>query len=90
MIEPGEHEAVVELVMDGNRHRCPALLTIGLDGHVVASALVPRTVPAMFSFSETFDVGKDLGSPVSLAYAERKPFAFTGTIESVRCTYVDS
>ena len=44
----------------------------------------------MFSFSETFDVGKDLGSPVSLAYAERKPFAFTGTIESVRCTYLDN
>ena len=42
----------------------------------------------MFSFSETFDVGKDLGSPVSLAYAHRKPFVFTGTIDSVRCSYL--
>ncbi len=84
----GEHEATIELVMEGDRYRGPALLTVGLDGREVASARVERTVPAMFSFSETFDVGKDLGSPVSLAYADRKPFAFTGTIESVRCQYL--
>jgi arylsulfatase len=28
-------------------------------------------------------VGADLGSPVSLDYAERRPFAFDGTIETV-------
>jgi arylsulfatase len=87
-ITPGDHEAVIELVMDSDRYRCPALLSIELDGVPVASARIPRTVPAMFSFSETFDVGKDLGSPVSLAYAHRKPFAFNGTIDSVRCSYL--
>ncbi len=87
-ITPGDHEAVIELVMDSDRYRCPARLTIELDGVPVASARIPRTVPAMFSFSETFDVGKDLGSPVSLAYAHRKPFVFTGTIDSVRCSYL--
>jgi hypothetical protein len=40
-------------------------------------------VPAAFTASETFDVGVDLGSPVSLAYDERRPFAFTGEIHRV-------
>jgi len=38
-------------------------------------------VPAAFTASETFDVGVDLGSPVSLDYDERRPFRFDGTIE---------
>ena len=88
-LDAGDHELVVELIMDGNRHRCPATLSLRVDGEPAASAEISRTVPAMFSFSETFDVGKDLGSPVSLAYADRKPFAFSGTIESVVCRYVD-
>ena len=76
--------------MDGKRFRCPAELTIEVDGAVVATTRVPRTVPSMFTFSETFDVGKDLGSPVSLAYADRKPFAFTGTISSVTARYIET
>jgi arylsulfatase len=44
---------------------------------------VKRTVPAAFSASETFDVGVDLGSPVSLDYFDRRPFQFTGNIEKV-------
>ena len=44
---------------------------------------VKRTVPAAFTASETFDVGVDLGSPVSLDYFDRRPFAFDGKINSV-------
>jgi arylsulfatase len=44
---------------------------------------VKRTVPAAFSASETFDVGTDLGSPVSLDYFDRRPFQFNGRIEKV-------
>jgi arylsulfatase len=49
----------------------------------VARATVPRTVPAAFTASETLDVGRDLGSPVSPLYAERRPFAFEGTIHDM-------
>jgi len=49
----------------------------------VARADVKRTVPAAFTASETFDVGTDLGSPVSLDYFDRRPFAFDGTIDAV-------
>ncbi len=86
----GDHEAIIELVMETTRHRSPAQLNIDLDGRRVASTRVGRTMPAMFSFSETFDVGKDLGSPVSLVYATRKPFAFSGNIETVECTYLET
>lgn len=89
-VEDGHHEAVIELIMEGTRHRCPADLTVDVDGERVAGARIARTVPAMFSFSETFDVGKDLGSPVSLDYASRKPFAFTGAIHEVACSYLDA
>jgi len=44
---------------------------------------VKRTVPAAFTASETFDVGVDLGSPVSLDYFDRRPFPFTGRTSSV-------
>ena len=59
-------------------------MVLSVDGQEVAGTTVARTVPAAFTASETFDVGVDLGSPVSLDYAERLPFAFDGTIDSVR------
>ena len=49
----------------------------------MARTTVKRTVPAAFTASETFDVGVDLGSPVSLDYFDRAPFAFTGKIGQV-------
>ena len=44
---------------------------------------VKRTVAGAFSASETFDVGIDLGSPVSFDYFDRAPFAFDGKIGAV-------
>jgi arylsulfatase len=54
-----------------------------VDGQEVARTTVARTVPAAFTASETFDVGTDLGSPVSRDYFARRPFAFDGKIETV-------
>jgi arylsulfatase len=61
----------------------PAEVVLSVDGIEVARTTVKRTVPAAFTASETFDVGVDLGSPVSLDYFDRAPFAFDGTIEEV-------
>ncbi|WP_343229932.1 arylsulfatase [Roseimicrobium sp. ORNL1] len=58
--------------------------TLLVDGREVGKADLKRTVPVAFSASETFDVGVDLGSTVSLDYFDRRPFAFTGTIQEVR------
>ncbi len=52
------------------------MLTV--DGKEVAHTTTKRTVLVAFTVSETFDVGIDLGSPVSHEYHERKPFKFDG------------
>ena len=61
----------------------PAEVVLTVDGKEVARTTVKRTVPAAFTASETFDVGVDLGSPVSLDYFDRRPFRFDGKIERV-------
>jgi arylsulfatase A-like enzyme len=54
-----------------------------VDGAEVATADLTRTVPAAFTASETFDVGVDLGSTVSLDYYNRRPFALDGQIHKL-------
>jgi arylsulfatase len=61
----------------------PAEVVLQVDGKEVARTTVKRTVPAVFTASETLDVGVDLGSPVSLDYFDRRPFAFNGTIKEI-------
>ena len=62
----------------------PAEVVVSVDGTESFRVAVARTVPAAFTASESFDVGADTGSPVSLVYADRHPFAFEGTIPQVR------
>ena len=78
LLPAGKHtiEVVTEIEGPGK----PGTVTVrinGADSFVVALA---RTVPAAFSATESFDVGIDLGSPVSLSYEDRRPFEFEGTI----------
>jgi arylsulfatase A-like enzyme len=61
----------------------PADVVLKVDGAEVGRVAVKRTVPAAFTASESFDVGVDLGSPVSLGYFDRRPFKFDGKIEKV-------
>ena len=61
----------------------PAAVVLKVDGAEVGQLDVKRTVAGAFTASETLDVGVDLGSPVSLDYFDRRPFAFDGTINSV-------
>ncbi len=49
----------------------------------VAEGKIKNTVPLYFTDAESMDVGKDLGSPVSLYYKDKTPFAFTGKIYQV-------
>lgn len=61
----------------------PADVVLKVDGNEVGRVTVKRTVPAAFTASESFDVGVDLGSPVSPVYFDRRPFKFDGRIEKV-------
>jgi arylsulfatase len=81
-IGAGKHQIVIETKIE--KPGGQAQVVIKVDGAETANARVPRTVPAAFSATESFDVGMDFGSPVSLAYEEHRPFAFDGKISTVR------
>lgn len=67
----------------------PSTITLKVDGEKVGEVVAERTVPAIFTASETFDVGEDLMSPVALDYSERTPFPFDGEIHRITVRYVD-
>ena len=81
-IAPGKRRIEVDTTIA--KPGAPADVVISVDGKEVARTTVKRTIPAAFTASETFDVGVDLGSPVSLDYFDRRPFAFNGTIKEVK------
>jgi arylsulfatase len=82
-IAKGRHRIEVDTTLTDKRPLSPAEVVLTVDGQEVARTTVARTVPAAFTASETFDVGTDLGSPVSRDYFARRPFAFDGKIETV-------
>jgi len=59
----------------------PAQLKFWINGEEAATGTVQRTVPAVFTASETFDVGMDTSSPVANDYFDKAPFAFEGTLK---------
>ena len=82
-VAPGKRRIEVTTQLASPKPLSPADVVLKVDGQEVARATVNRTVPAAFSASETFDVGVDLGSVVSLDYFDRRPFRFNGKVEKV-------
>jgi arylsulfatase len=80
-LAPGKHTIEVDTTVP--TPGAPADVVLIVDGSEVARTAVKRTVPAAFTASETFDVGIDLGSPVSRHYFDRGPFRFNGKIDKV-------
>ena len=78
----GQHKIVVDTTIAGPGK--PGRVVIQVDGEEAGKTDLLRTVPAAFTASESLDIGVDLGSTVADAYADRRPFAFEGTIENVR------
>ena len=82
-VPAGKHRIEVTTKLASVQPLSPADVVLKVDGLEVARTTVQRTVPGAFSASETFDVGVDLGSPVSLDYFDRRPFKFDGQISAV-------
>jgi arylsulfatase A-like enzyme len=80
-IAAGKHTIVVDTSLP--KPGAPLTVVISVDGKQIAEMTTKRSAPVAFTASETFDVGVDLGSPVSPSYQERRPFEFDGTIHSV-------
>ena len=56
--------------------------TLKVDGKVVATQTMERTVPLILPWDETFDIGSDTGTPVD-DHDYQVPFAFTGKIDKL-------
>jgi arylsulfatase A-like enzyme len=87
-LDAGAATIEVDFRYDGPEREGPATVTFTVDGQQVGQGRIGRSVPGVFTASETFDVGMDLGSPVSLDYHDRAPFAFNGTIEKIHIGYL--
>lgn len=81
-LDAGKHTVVIDTTLP--RPGASAEIIMKTDGSEVARITTKRTVPLAFTASETFDVGVDLGSPVSRAYYDRRPFKFQGQISDVK------
>jgi hypothetical protein len=78
----------VETTLKAPKPGAPADITLKVNGKNVAQGTVPLTAPLLFTANDCLDIGTDLGSPVSLAYFGKAPFAFTGTIHTVNMKYL--
>jgi len=87
-VASGPHRFDLETIMSGPAPGAPATLVMSVDAVEVAREGTPFTVPLAFSASETFNVGVDLGCPVSLDYRDRAPFRFNGQINDVHIVYM--
>jgi arylsulfatase len=77
-----EGEVTIVLEMRTPLERAaPAELRFWINGKEAATGKVRRTVPAAFTASETFDVGKDTSSPVANDYFDKAPFEFEGKLK---------
>lgn len=77
----------VETKKTSDAHAGPLDVVIRVNGKEMAKGTVPRSAPLTFTANDAFDVGRDSYSPVSLAYFDRKPFAFDGRIDRLKVTY---
>jgi hypothetical protein len=77
-LAPGKHTIVVETSLKAPKPGAPADIVLSVDGRKLPAPAVKMTVPAAFTASESFDVGTDLGSPVSRDY-----FALSGSTEKL-------
>ena len=84
-------KARIEVIVQAEEKKplAPSVVTLKVNGKEVGSVVAQTTVPAIFTASETFDVGMDTGSAVALDYHERVPFKFDGKIEKINIRYIE-
>lgn len=63
-------------------------IVLAVDGVEVATGIVPLLAGIGFSANDGLDVGRALGSPVSLDYRDKAPFPLTGVIKRMHVAYL--
>jgi len=87
-VPKGKVELKCEFINDTKIPGGSATVRLFINGKAAGQGKIPKQVRGRFSL-ETLDVGMDTLSPVSKSYADKRPFAFTGTIEKVRFDFGD-
>jgi arylsulfatase len=87
-VPAGRRRIEVETTYLEPRPGGPLGVVLRVDGSVVGTGTVPVSAPLLFTANDCLDIGRALGSPVSLDYRERAPFPFTGAIHSVHVRYL--
>jgi arylsulfatase len=59
------------------------VVTLWADDKLIGEGKVAHTVPVAFSSYAGMDIGRDNGLVVDLAYEQKAPYPFTGTIKQV-------
>lgn len=85
---PGETRIEIVSTFEKPGLWAPLDVVLKVNGEEAGRGRVPKTAPSIFSFNDGFDVGIDLGSPVSDAYYEKAPFEFNGKIKSFKARYL--
>jgi arylsulfatase len=92
-LAPGKHTIVYDFKYDGLGFATlafnntsgigrPGTGTLSVDGKVVATQTMEKSIPLIFAVDETFDIGSDTGSSVD-DQDYKVPFTFTGKIDKV-------
>jgi arylsulfatase A-like enzyme len=83
-LKSGRHSIKFDFTFDGGGFGKGGTGVLYVDGKEVDKKSMEHTVPFIFQWDETFDVGMDTGTPVSLIeYHYDCPFKFTGKINKL-------
>ena len=59
------------------------VVTLWANDRVIGEGKMPHTVPVAFSSYSGMDIGRDNGLVVDLAYEDKAPYPFSGTVKQV-------
>ena len=79
----GEVTVRMEFEADEAKPATGGEVTLFIDDRPVGKGRMDHTVPIRFSAYAGMDIGRDNGGVVDLAYEDRKPFPFSGTVKKV-------
>jgi Sulfatase len=79
----GDVNVELTFAADEAKPATPGEVTLFVNGEPVGSGRLDHTVPFGFSGYAGMDVGRDNGLVVDRSYADKAPFAFTGTVKKV-------
>jgi arylsulfatase len=68
---------------DEPKPRTPGKVTLWANDRLIGEGRLDQTVPVAFSSYAGMDIGRDNPGVVDLAYEEKAPYAFTGTVKKV-------